>query len=221
MTGEQHGLLGIRAIAADDDERNAVALGRGVHAIEGRRDVRSHRLALAVRERSAVLAGTGRPERDVGRGGELGLGARARLHPLASADLDRIAHLDAHAHGSERVVVGKRHADVVRTVAASGGERRPPAALQIGGPLDVRAVGTPADLARLEEPGVGVVHRASARQRAEVRRALLVALRADALRDRPEHEGAEQHGERDAEQQDRGLAGLAAADPARSARRSV
>ena len=53
MAGEQDGLLGVGAKAADDDERDAVAPRRRLHAIERPRDVRAHRLALALFERSA------------------------------------------------------------------------------------------------------------------------------------------------------------------------
>ena len=133
VAGEQHGLLGVRAKAADDDERDAVAARGGLHAIERGRDIRSHRLALAVRERPAVLAGAGRPERDVGRRRRARpRRARRRAPARARPTSTGIAHLDAHAHGGERVVVGKRHADVVRAVAASGGERRAAAALEVG-----------------------------------------------------------------------------------------
>ena len=73
------------------------------------------------------------------------------------------------------------------------------------------AVGAPAEPRGLEQPAVGVVHRARAGERREIGGALLVALRADPARDRAEHERPEDDGEDDAEQQDRRLAGLARA----------
>ena len=127
MAGEQHGLLGVGAKAADDDERYAVALGGGVHTIEGGRDIRSHRLALAVRERPAVLPRAGRPERDVGRRGQLGFSACAGPYALARTDLDGVAHLDAHADGGELSSSGNDTpmscAPLLRAVASAA--RRP------------------------------------------------------------------------------------------------
>ena len=78
----------------------------------------------------------------------------------------------------------------MRAVAASRGERRAPPPLQIGRTPHMGAVGAPTDLARLEQPAVGVVHGAGGGEGTEIRRSLLVALRADALRDRAQNERA-------------------------------
>ena len=55
---EEPGLLGVRAKAADDDEPVPIGAGGGGEPVEGERDVRAHRLALADRER---VRGTRRP----------------------------------------------------------------------------------------------------------------------------------------------------------------
>ena len=68
----QHGLLGVRAVAAVDHQRDAVGTRRRLHPVEGQRDVRPHRLALPVRQRAVIptargeAGGRGRPELGLG-----------------------------------------------------------------------------------------------------------------------------------------------------------
>src|SRR5919112_761349 len=57
MGGEQSRLLGIRAEAARDAEKDAsLTTSRGSHPVERQRHVRPHRLALAVGERAVIPA---------------------------------------------------------------------------------------------------------------------------------------------------------------------
>ena len=56
MAGEEHRLLGVGAVAADDDQRVAILPGRGGQAIERGSHVGSHRLALPHRVGPGVLS---------------------------------------------------------------------------------------------------------------------------------------------------------------------
>src|SRR5215207_10994876 len=108
MCSEQNRLLGVGPEAARDAEEEARLLARGRgHPVERKRDIRAHRLALPVRERTVISAATraGRP---------CGPWVRRQLRRRAGPDRDPAAviasypnaglsaHLDRHASGRER-----------------------------------------------------------------------------------------------------------------------
>jgi hypothetical protein len=85
MAREQDGLLGVAAKGARDRQRNAVVRSGGGHAVEGQRDVGTHRLALAVGQGAAVAAARERRQpsprrRQLG----LGPGVDRRLRAVAA-----------------------------------------------------------------------------------------------------------------------------------------
>ena len=67
--GPQDRLIGVGAIAAHDDQVDAVRASCGGEAVERRRDVRAHRDALPARERAAVARARGRRGQAVTRRG--------------------------------------------------------------------------------------------------------------------------------------------------------
>ena len=91
MAGEEDRLLGVRAEAADDEERDAVGARGALHAIEGARDVGAHALALALRERAVVAAArVGRlPGRRELRLGARLIGADRRASPVRTSKRSR------------------------------------------------------------------------------------------------------------------------------------
>src|SRR5918997_3810451 len=191
VTREQHGLLCVGAKAADDDERMTVAARRSLESVKRDGDVWTHRLALTRGQRPAVLAGPHRAEQQVVRRRQLRLGARARGHLLSIAHRYRVADVHAHAHRSEAVAIRKAHDDLARAVAPRRLLSGAPSELDVRVTLDVSRVGPAAELRRLEQAWIGVVHRPRRGERREVGGTLLVALGADPLRDRAEHEHAQ------------------------------
>jgi hypothetical protein len=206
MACEKHRLLGVGAKPADDDERDAVARRRRRQPVEGRGDVGTHRLALPVGQRPAVLAGPRGLRRELRRRRELGLRARPRGDAPAAPDLEVVADLHAHAHGRERRRVGKAHRDPFGAVAGGGRDGGTPPEREVGAALEVRRVRVAAEQRHLEEPLIGLVHRARSGERGEVGRTLLIAVGTDPLRDRAEHERAKQQRQRETEHEDRRLA---------------
>ena len=101
------------------------------HAVERLRDVRPHRLALAVGER-AVVAAAVRVGVDA-RGRELRLGGDAdRTRRRSPAlDLDDLADADADAHGRDRAASGNRIVTASAAVGARDVARRPRAEVEV------------------------------------------------------------------------------------------
>ena len=112
-------LLGVGAIGGVDHQRHSGAAGGRRHAVEGDRDVRSHRLALPVGERTGVAAALGhRRLPGAGRGSKRHLGLRVRRRgrirargpSVRAPDPDLPADLHPDLQGSERSPV--READL-------------------------------------------------------------------------------------------------------------
>ena len=108
--------------------------------------------------------------------------------------------------GANVAASGKRTATSDAPLRRAVATAAPATALEVRRALEVLRVRAPCDHRRLEQVPVGVVHRPRRRERGEVGRSLLATLRADALRDRAEHERPEQQCHRDAEDDDRRLA---------------
>src|SRR5205807_2096050 len=88
VAGEERCLLSVRSERTHDDQVDSGRLRSPLHAVEGERGVRPHRLALAVCERTPVLAvpaGHGEERAATGRGQPC-LGVRANAQsPLAGS----------------------------------------------------------------------------------------------------------------------------------------
>jgi hypothetical protein len=191
VRGEERRLLGVGAEGRRDEQIDAVGAGGGGHAIEGQRDVRAHRLALALRERPPVLARRERTRVGVGPGRrELGLGGRRVGNVGLGADGDRVAHDDAHAD-RRQPAAGEGDADVVRAVARGGRACRVLAEREVLGALEVAGVLDAAEDRGLEDARVGVVHGAGGGQRGQVGSALQLSAHADAPSDPAQHDRAE------------------------------
>src|SRR4051794_20901241 len=107
MAGEEHGLLGVGAVAAGDHERDAVVAGGALPPGEGAGDVRPHPLALSRGERAGVAtarAGERARRRELRLGARLDRRAAVRA---ARGDLEAVADRDADADGRERATVGE------------------------------------------------------------------------------------------------------------------
>ena len=222
MAGVEDRLLGVRAEAADDEERDAVGARGALHAIEGARDVGAHALALALRERAVVAASrVGR----LPRRRELRLGARRdRRGPsrLPGPDLEAVTHRHPHPRRRERVRVGERHARVARAVGLRDAVRRRASEREVRRLRQMARAGPGAvGVDRLEQPRVRVVHRPRAGQRGEVRRPLRPRLPPTPARDEPEHERPEDERHEPADHEHRRLTRLGARSlaPAGSTRR--
>jgi hypothetical protein len=101
VTGEQDRLLCVGPEAADDEQGDAVRARGPLHPVERARDVRAHPFTLPLGQR-AVVAAAGRRQRSRRR--EHRLRARLDRHRpprVAGAQLEAVAHADAHAHRRE------------------------------------------------------------------------------------------------------------------------
>jgi hypothetical protein len=205
--GEEDRLLGVGAKGAGDEQLDAVGARGGGHAVEGLGDVGAHALALAHGQWTGVAAAAREP-RHAAAGAELGLGDRAQRH-AAAGDLDAVLDPHAHADRREGLRVGEAHR---RVRCAVGGRDRRGGVLpggEVGVLGEVRRVRAPVDEHRLEQPEVELVHRPRARERSKVGRPLRLRLPTDAVRDRAEHEHADEHGDQPADQRDENLARFA------------
>ena len=136
------------------------ARGRLLHPVERLRDVRPHRLALPVGERPVVPAAAARtPVAATARAAPRPRAvsfARRRLLSCPTVIVSVIATL--HPHRRDRVRVGKRHVDVLRTVRRGGLQRRGAAQREVLRLLEVPRVRHVPDQRRLEQPRVVRVH---------------------------------------------------------------
>ena len=105
VAARQHGLLGVRAEGAGDQQRDAVGARRALHAVERLRDVRAHRLALAQRER-AVVAAAGREARRAG--GASSASRRATTARRSAAGRARRRRARGPPRGSGRARTSRR-----------------------------------------------------------------------------------------------------------------
>ena len=124
VPGEEDRLLGVRAEAADDQQRDAVGAGGALHAVEGAGDVGPHPLPLALGQRAVVATARGHQVARAAPAPPLRSPRSARSARLARGDLEAVAHADADADGSERARVGERDARVARPVGRRGPLRR-------------------------------------------------------------------------------------------------
>jgi hypothetical protein len=161
MGGEELCLLGVRAVARRDQQRQPGLAVRGRrHAIEGDGHVGTHRLALAIGERAVVAAPAGlrrhpetvRAGHDLGRRAGLDLD---RVPPLAGKPhVGLLDHGDRHARGREvRPLEGHAHAGRRHAVATGAAHRAGASARQIRGVRQVPRVRNPVgEKGGLEQP---------------------------------------------------------------------
>ena len=207
MGGEQRGLLGVGAERAGDQERDAVLACRALETIERLRDVRTHRLALAVGERAVIAAALG-----VGvdaRGRQLRLGHHADRDPPplgVALDLHDFPDADADPHRRDRVRVGEPDRHGVGAVGVTDPLGRLLRCGEVCLAGDVPRVGNTADHRRLEQPRVRLVHGARPGERGEIRGPLSAGLARHPTRHRAEDQHADEHRGKPAHEQHRRLA---------------
>ena len=190
---------------------HAVAARRRRHPVECQRHVRPHRLALAIRQRPVVAAaGSERGDPGARRRSQLGLRPRAHPDPL-TGDRDAPLDVDVDADRRERRAVRERDGRPGRAVRRGDPLRRRAAQRDVGVLLEVPGVGAAGEARRLEQPVIGLPHRAGAGERREIGGALRGVAHLQAARHGSEHERADAYREEPADEQHRHL-------PARLAR---
>jgi hypothetical protein len=216
---EEARLLGIRAKAGADREREAgLAASRGGHAVEGRSDVGADGLSLPVCKRAGVAAAAGlRGHRgSTGVGSDLSRRPGAHLDPVASraprqmkpglaAQHDRDAR-GREAHGRQRDLDPAPR----DPVAARAAQRRRPGQREVGSIAEMARVRhATLEEGRLEQPRVLTAHDLSTRDSGEISRPLMLAASAERLSEAEQNQHPAEQGRQYAEQEQRGLAGLA------------
>ena len=214
---EEPRLLGVAAEGRGDEQRDAVGAGGGGHAVEGQRDVGAHGLALAVGERTPVLARRERARVGSVPGGASSASAVAALGTSASSPTAIASRTVTRTRIGASPLPGKATLTSCAPLRAAVARAACSPSARYSARSRWRGLATPSSDRRLEDARVGVVHGAGGGQRRQVGGALQLAAHADPARDPTQHDRAEHDRHEQPEQHHPGLAGLARAAPRTSA----